>query len=196
MIDVIKDISALIGGAGIIIIGLSKLLGSIFQDRLKENQRKKTEEQLELAKQKYGNKRIQTDRFVNTQYEVYIELWKNLQGMKLSVNALWSDASESNIIGLSGQLEIMQNQISNWSLFFDSEHLNEIKALLKILEDFHSGKMDLIRLRHNYSNRIPRSFSQELEEEIIQKNKDYKERFENILEKIREDFQYKLSNIE
>ena len=195
MIETIKDLLALIGGAGIIILGISKLVGSIFQDRLKENQRRKTEESLERTKQIYANRRIQSDRFVSTQYDVYIELWKNLQGMKLSVNALWDEVSESNIIGLAGQLEIMQKQLNNWSLFFDSNHLKEIKNLIKILEDFHSGKMDLIRIRHNYENRIPRYFSEELEEEIINKNKNYKEQFEEILEKIREDFQLKLNRI-
>ena len=73
MSELIVDILGVLGGAGIIILGLSKFIGTIVQNRIQEKERKQTEESLELDRQRYGLRRVQADRYANSQYEVYIE---------------------------------------------------------------------------------------------------------------------------
>ena len=64
--DLIVQLLAALGGAGILIILLSFLLrifGRIWPDRLKESERRRTEYGLELRRQLLGHRRIQADRF-------------------------------------------------------------------------------------------------------------------------------------
>jgi len=70
MFDVIRDILAIIGGAGIVIIGLSKYVGDIWRDRLRERERKRTEIELESFRNNLLVKRVQTERFLKSQYDV------------------------------------------------------------------------------------------------------------------------------
>jgi len=194
MNELIIDILGTIGGAGIIIFGLSKFIGKIIQNRIKEKERKQTEETLELRRQEYGLRRVQADRYANSQYDIYIELWETLQGMKLAVESLWERANEQNIATLAKMLRKTRLKADNWSLFFDEDHLNELNRLLKILEKFSAGKECLIQFRNK--DDIPKYFVEELEQQLISQNKNYKQEFESLLGKMRASFKKRLSTIE
>ena len=193
MNNLITEILAMIGGAGVILFGLSKFVGTIWQNRTKEKERRVSEESLELDRQNYGIRRVQADKYANSQYDIYIELWQSLQGMRLAVDALWENANEKNIIALSKVLQELRFKIDNWSIFFEGTHIIEINKLLNILEEFSAGKSDLVRIRYNQN--VPRYFVHELEERVISKNKNYKEEFESVVEKMRVSFQKRLSQI-
>lgn len=194
MSELIINILGVLGGAGIIIFGLSKFIGTIVQNRIKENERKQTEESLEIDRQKYGLSRVQADRYANSQYDIYIEIWQTLQGMKFAVESLWGRANNQNIATLAKLLRETRLKADNWSLFFDEDHLKELNRLLKILEKFSAGKASLVRIRNK--NDIPRYFVEELEQRVITQNQHYKQEFESLLEKMRVSFKERLSTIE
>ena len=189
----IRDILAVMGGAGVIVIGLSKLLGGIWRDRLKEQARKNAEMDLETHKQLLSIRRIQTDRFVNSQYEVYIELWQTLQGMKLAVELLWEDASPQNVVTLASSLRKTREHVDNWSLFFEEGDFADLDRLLKIIEDFHAGKAELVRIRSTES--LQKHVIEDIKRQIDQ-NKKYKEQFEVLLSQIRSSFKTQISRID
>ena len=86
----------------------------------------------------------------------------------------------------------MKEHINNWSIFFEEQHLNELKRLLKILEDFEAGKTNLLRIRSR--DNIPNYFKEEIKKQIWI-NKQYKEEFEQLLEKLRVSFQKQLCHL-
>ena len=193
MLDVLRDILAVLGGVGIVVIGLSKFLSGILRDRLKERERRGTELNIESHRSQLASRRIQTDQFLKSQYDVYIELWKSLQGLRFAVDALWQKANRNNIVALAKQLRYMRSQVDNWSLFFEETHLQELNRLLNILENFEGGKIELVRIRS--SEDITRYFQNEIEKQIEQ-NRLYKEEFEQIIEEMRVSFKRRLSRIE
>lgn len=193
MLDILRDILAVLGGGGIVVIGLSKFFGGVFRDHLKEQERRETELNIELHKSQFASRRTQTDQFLKSQYDVYIELWGSLQSLRFAVDALWQKANRDNIAALAKQLRHVRSQVDNWSLFFENTHLKELNRLLSILEDFEAGKTTLVRIRSKED--IPRYFQHEVEQQI-EKNRHYKEEFEQILEEMRVSFKGRLSRIE
>jgi len=123
MYQTIIDIIGIIGGVGVVLIGLSKLIGGIWRDRLKERERKVSEQEIEFTRQHLSLQRIQADKFHSSQYDIYIQLWSDLQGLKFAVDALWERANTQNIAALANRLRHARNQIDNWSLFFENDHL-------------------------------------------------------------------------
>ena len=193
MFEVIRDALAVIGGSGIIILGLSKFLGDIWRDRLKERERKKTEIDIEAFRKDLSTRKIQTEQFLKSQYDVYVNLWQSLQGFRFIVDGLWQRVTRENILALANQLRKLKSQINDWSIFFEDDHLQELKRLLRILENFEAGKTNLLRIRSREN--IPGYFTNEVERQI-EINKKYKEEFEQLLEKLRVSFQRRLLQLD
>ena len=193
MFEILRDILAVLGGAGIIILALWKILGGIWQDRLKEKARQETEEKLEVKRQEYGVRRVQTDRFANSEYDVYINLWQNLQALDLAVDTLWHKVTENNILSLAKQTRKTEPQIKNWPLFFEDQHLERLKKLFETLNMFHAGKKRLANIR---SKNDVRSHGKEEIEYQIGKNREHREEWKNLMTELRHSFRNKLSEIE
>lgn len=191
--EFIYQIMAILGGGGVIVIALSKFIGDIWKDRIKERERRRTEESLEIRKQKVGLRRVQADRFANSQYEIYLQLWESLQSLSLTVDALWQKATTQNVGALAQELRDTKDKIQRWSLFFEDHHRHELLQLIKILEEFRAGKILLIDIRNR---RDLRFVSIHFVEEQIEENRTLKERFENLLEELRCSFRDRLSGID
>lgn len=186
--EIIYKILAAVGGIGIVVIGLSKFLGSILRDRLKESQRRQTELDLEATQYR----RVQADRFVNTQFDVYLELWETLQALRLAVDTLWHKATKPNIATLALQLRKTKEKVNNWSLFFDDNHLQELLRLLQNLEKLRAGKIRLFDIRSREDMKYV--YPKEIESQV-QENRQSKEQFDNLLENLRRSFRDRLSSI-
>ena len=182
-----------IGGIGVIVIGLSKFLGDLWRDRRKEDARRNTELELAQTHQRLENRRVQADKYTETQFDVYRELWESLQGLHLTVDALWQRCSKQNLVALARQLERTKKSVGNWSLFFETVHLRELNRLFKILEHFHLGKVRLLELR---SDSELRDWHLHEVEQQIQENYRYKDEFDAFLEKLRRSFKDRLSSLE
>ncbi|MCK4347709.1 MAG: hypothetical protein KAW47_03750 [Thermoplasmatales archaeon] len=191
--ELIRDILAILGGAGIIILGLSKFLGGILRDRIKESGRRDTEGALEANRQRYGIRRIQTDKYAESQFDVYIKLWQTLQGLHLAVDSLWHRATKTNIEALARELTATKEKVNAWSIFFEKRHLKELNKLFKILENFRAGKIRLIEIRSRED--MGYVFPDVIRDQIEQ-NRSFKEDFEKLLEELRVSFKLRLSEIE
>jgi len=192
MMELVRDILAVLGGAGIIILGLSKFLGVIWRDRIKESGRRDTEEALEAKRQRYGLRRVQADKFAESQFDIYIELWQMLQGLSLTVDSLWQRATKTNIETLARELAATKDKVNAWSIFFEKRHLKELNKLFEILENFETGKIRLVEIR---SKNDMRDVSPEAVSYQIQQNRMFKEDFENLLEEMRDSFKSRLSEL-
>ena len=172
---------------------LSKFIGNIWRDRVKEKERRTTEEILETERQRYGVRRIQTDKFAQSQFDIYIELWQTLQGLRLAVDSLWGKATKGNIKILANELSKTKLKVNEWYIFFEKRHLLKLNELFVCLENFNAGKIRLVDIRSNEDMRFvfPKSIAHQIDE-----NRAFKDEFEKVLEELRESFQIKLSDIE
>jgi hypothetical protein len=195
--EIIYHILAILGGAGAIVFGLSKFLGKVWANRLKERDRRESEAKLERLRQTFSVQRIQADRFAGSQYDYYVQLWDSLQALRIAVEALWQNATKSNIGTLGRQLRATRTKIDQWSIFFEEAHLVETMDLLEILEQFQIGKIALIEIRSASDLvRFPDPFVASQAQEQIDQNGGYRERFQQQLESIRISFQNRLSRME
>ena len=191
--EVIRDILAILGGAGVIIFALLKFVGAVWQNRIKERDRRETELNLEANRQRYGFRRIQTDKYAESQFDKYIELWQTLQGLRLAVDSLWHKATKSNIEALARQLESTKEKVNDWSIFFEKKHLRDLNRLFSTLENFRAGKIRIVEIR---SREDMDYVSLEIIRYQIEQNRAFKQDFENVLEELRELFKTTLSEIE
>src|SRR2546428_11032730 len=104
VLDVVLKTLAAIGGVGVIVAGLSKWLGNVWRDRLRERERRQTEGELEVLRQQLGVRRAQVDLFAKSQFDLYVGLWKSLQDLRDAGDALWREASLENIERFAIQL--------------------------------------------------------------------------------------------
>lgn len=86
--ETVYNLLAVIGGAGVVVLGLSKFLGRIWGKRIERNEQRKIDAIPRLEDQEYGVRRVQADLFARNQYDVYLKLWGELQQLRLTVDAL------------------------------------------------------------------------------------------------------------
>lgn len=198
MIDVIRDVLALIGGAGIIILGLSKWVGKIWQERLKERERLKTERSLEMHRQQLGSVRIKTDKYAAAQFEIYRELWTSLDGLRDAGDALWKEVTYKNIDRFADQLRATQSFVNQSEIFFEDKELKELRRLFAAFGRFSIGKSTLREIRSSarLGEQMGESILNRRVREQIQKNRKYKNTYAQLLEKIRMSFRNRLSKLD
>lgn len=190
--DWIFEVLAAIGGIGILIGVIWKFAGDLARDRLSESYRRQTEIELERLRQEYGAQRVRFDQFTESQVDIYIQLWEILQAMCLAVEALWYRVTPENLALLARQLRNTKRKIARWSLFFDQQDLVEIEQIIRALEQFEIGKQRLYEIK---SVTDVDSYSSQEATEQIEQNRQYKTRFENLLERLRQSFRDKLAQI-
>ncbi len=130
------------------------------------------------------------------QLELYNKLWGHLCDLKFSADDLWEEASKKNLERFSKQLRLVSKEIEKNCLLLEESHYRKLKNIVDSMSKYEKGKGELIDLRENLKNvlrKIPSvKLSEFIEEKIIERNKDIKEEFENLLEKIKRDFKNKL----
>ena len=185
IMQIVYHVLAVLGGAGVLIIALSKWLGYVWRDRIKERERKKSEMELEYERQRLGLRRVQADKFAESQFDVYVELWQKLQGLSMLVDALWDSCTRQNIAMLANELTETKEKVKKWSMFFEEEHLRELRRMFDTLGNFESGKIKLIKIRSQ--DDMDKYYPIAIERQINQ-NRGYREEFNTILERIRQSF--------
>jgi hypothetical protein len=189
----VYNVLTILGGAGVVVIGLATFLSRIWMNRIKEQARqitelererarRSTEIELEALRQQYEHQRIVPDRFVASQYEVYLQLWGTLQGLKLAVDALWAEANKENIDILADQLRHTRIKINELSLFFDDGQLENLREIINALENFRAGKVTLREIRTKSD--LDYVMIPEVRDQIRQ-NHQYKQRIEVLMENLR-----------
>ena len=184
--EILVKILAVVGGGGVVIIALWKLLSDLFQDELRERSRRRSEVELEARRQRYGLRRVQADKYAQTQFDKYVELWQSLQALKFTVDALWRRATQSNVDRLAGQLDQTTALVADWSIFFEQEHLRELDNIFAILKEFEQGKRFLFA-------EVTIETQLRLQ---VEANAENKAKFETLLQKLKQSFQNRLSSIE
>ncbi len=190
--ELLFQVLAAIGGVGVIVLGLFKFLGNVWRDRLKERERRHTALSVQDEGQRYGLRRVQTDRFAQSQYEVYVTLWQALQTLALAVDALWHKATASNVWSLATELEMARESVRKWSLFVEDHHLDDLERIFEILYFFKTGKLAVYEIRSR--DHLHTVDLAEVEQQI-EANRALKEQFEALLDQLRVSFRERLGNL-
>jgi Glu-tRNA(Gln) amidotransferase subunit E-like FAD-binding protein len=195
-IDEIFKISAAIlgsvGGAAAIIFALSSWLGKVWANRILEKDKLAYSSELERIKNQLHSD-AQKQQFVFSlyfegQFKLYNDLWVSLSGLQNEVEKLWTEASTRNLKTFVTALSKAKQQIRNSALLIDQNHYKEIMEVIDSIENYHVGKEKLINARRNIEN-----VSQWDVQEIIEQNRDNREKINTFVEHMLEEMRRQIS---
>ena len=115
---------------------------------LADNYKKKIEHGFEKKLEGYKSEleilRATTLKYNDKQFELYIDLWKNLQDLKFSCIDLWNAANRPNLKKFHTALLKTHRQVETTSILIEEEHYRDILEAIKNLQEFDNGKEKLI----------------------------------------------------
>lgn len=120
---------------------------------LAENYKKKIDHEfgrkLENYKSQLDILKATTLKYNDRQFELYIDLWKNLQDLKFSSIDLWNTANTANLKKFDRSLKQTYRQIETTSILLEDDHYIELSAIIATLQEYDTGKEKLIAARRN-----------------------------------------------
>lgn len=146
------------GGATVIIVGLSKWFGDFLSKRLLDNYNNKHSKELEGIKVKFSKELEETKtalekaksqflRYSEKQFDLYNDLWRVLLYTKLQADELWENAIPEKIPSFSEQIKLTKTAINDNLLLIEEEHYDKLMELIKQFEQFQFGKVRLVDIR-------------------------------------------------
>ena len=190
--DIFKISGALIGsvgGAAVIIIGLSTWLGKVWANRILEEDKLRYSSELEKIKNELKSETEKRNfvfsLYFEGQFKLYNDLWVSLSELQDGVELLWSKANSRNLRNFITVLSKAKKQIRSSALLIEPDHYKEIMEVINNLESYRIGKEKLINSRRNIEN-----VSEWEIQEIIEQNRNNRDRIfsfvDHMLNKMRE----------
>ncbi|WP_020539047.1 hypothetical protein [Lewinella cohaerens] len=141
----------------------------------------KHELQQELAQYKSQLEILKTVilRFSDKQFELYSNLWNQLQDLKYSSEKLWEAANKPNLKEFGINLKKSMIEIDKASIFLETEHYKELKDILQFFKDYREGKTRLIKEYENATNQDIR--------QMVDFNRERKDRCFELIDSIQKD---------
>lgn len=164
-----------VGGSAAIIFSFSSWLGKVWAKRILEKDKLKYKSELEKIKAKLQNEsqkqHLMFSLYFEGQFKLYNDLWISLSELQSGVEALWSEASSRNLKAFVSAVRKAKKKIRDSALLIEPEHYNEIMNAIGNLENYRSGKEQLIFARRELPN-----IDKWQIEEIISENRHNRER--------------------
>ena len=190
--DIFKISGAIIGsvgGAAVIIIGLSTWLGKVWANRILEQDKLRYSSELEKIKNELKSETEKRNfvfsLYFEGQFKLYNDLWVSLSELQDGVELLWSKANSRNLRNFITVLSKAKKQIRSSALLIEPDHYKEIMEVINNLECYRIGKEKLINSRRNIEN-----VSEWEIQEIIEQNRNNRDRIilfvDHMLNKMRE----------
>jgi Glu-tRNA(Gln) amidotransferase subunit E-like FAD-binding protein len=181
-----------VGGAAVIIVGLSSWLGKVWANRILEKDKLAYSSELERIKNQLHTdaekRQFIFSLYFEGQFKLYNDLWVSLAGLQNEVEKLWEEASTRNLKTFVTALTKAKQQIRNSALLIDQVHYKEIMEVIENLENYHVGKERLINTRRNIEN-----VSQGDVQEIIEQNRHNREKINTFVEHMLDEMRSQVS---
>jgi hypothetical protein len=199
--EIMKFIGATIismGGATVVILGLSKWFGDFLSKRLLDNFNNEHSKELEGIKGKYGKELEETKlalekaksqflRYSEKQFDLYNDLWRVLLYTKLQADELWENAIPEKIPSFSEQIKLTKTAINDNLLLIEEEHYDKLMELIKQFEEFQFGKVRLVDIRRKPGEKTS-TISAFDTKQTIELNKKTKENYDKLIKEIGKTF--------
>lgn len=152
IIKIVFGIIASIGSAGAIIWFFVKLSANTLAEHYIEKVKHDLTKQLESYKSQLDVLKATTLKYNDRQFELYLDLWKNLQELKFASEDLWQEANKRNLKKFQVALTKSDRQIEVSSILIESNHYSELRQIISKLKEYDFGKQKLIESRDNVSD--------------------------------------------
>jgi hypothetical protein len=194
--DVFKIITAVltsIGGASILLFGLSSWLGKVWANRILEKDRLNYNRTFEAIKSGYSQdleeKKAELEkskslyfRYSEHQFNLYTELYRSLYDLKIAADTLWEIADFIKLKNFSKQLNNTITIVEKSILLIEDEHYTRLTGLLDAFANYRIGKTELIKFR-NMNAHTQRVETEDILQ-VIDSNRIIKERYTEFIQEI------------
>jgi hypothetical protein len=182
------------GGASVVIVGLSKWFGDFLSKRLLDNYNNKHINELEGIKGKYSKELEETKStlekakskflmYSEKQFDLYNDLWRVLLYTKFQADELWENAIPEKIPSFSEQIKLTKTAINDNLLLIEEEHYHKLMELIKQFEQFQFGKVRLVDIRRKIGENVS-NISAFQTRQTIDLNKETKDNYDKIIMEI------------
>ena len=182
--DIIKIITGLLvslGGAGAIILGLSKFIGELFAKRYEQKIKASFQKDINEYQSKLDILKQTTLRYSDKQFELYSILWSSLHDLKVLADDLWIQASPRNMESFVRQLRKTKIEIEKASLFIEDTHYVRLANTLKQFGNYQIGKSLLIDYRRQ------NGYDDFEITQMIERNGHLKSEYEELISEVKQD---------
>lgn len=165
-----------------------KLLASSSQKHEKELEEIKNRysQELEVTKNDLAKARTMYARFSEKQFNSYNSLWKVLLQTKRQADVLWSEPTPDRLRAFAEQIRLTKQAIEDEQLLIEDKHMEQLDKLLHEFEVFELGKTNLVTILISDEDvNLP---SQEDIETAINSNKEVKDKYDELLQKVVKNF--------
>ena len=178
----------------IIILGLTWWI-KFLADKKLDNYKSSNQSDLEKSKSDLALNLDISKRYSLEQFKLYNELWISLCDSKVGSDNLWEVANIKNVKAFAQQLKKTENQIDRHSLLIEDQHYLNLKNLINDFYQFKFGKITLYELRNNNSNNYDSQLQVDQIKEVIDRNKEIKDKYSSLLVYLKEDFKRQIRGI-
>lgn len=144
VVKIVSGIIISIGGSGVIVWFFVRLSANTLADNYKKKVEHEFERKLEGYKNQLEILRASTLKYNDKQFELYIDLWKNLQELKFVCEDLWETANKDNLKKFHSALQKANKQIETSSILIDEEHYLGLVGLILEFQNYEEGKKKLV----------------------------------------------------
>lgn len=178
IVKILLGIIGTISISGTIIWWFVQLTATTLAENYKKKVEHEFERKLEIYKSQLEIIKANALKYNDKQFELYIDLWKNLQDLKFSCMELWLLPNQTNLKKFDTALKSTHRQIETTSILLEENHYIELSEIIRNLQEFDNGKEKLIIARRN---QIP---EQEINQ-IVEFNRERKDRCLEIIESMK-----------
>ena len=147
---IVKIVSGIIGTvsiSGAVVWWFVKLTANTLADNYKKKIEHDFEKKIESYKNQLEILRATTLKYNDRQFELYVDLWRNLQDLKFACIDLWNLANTMNLRKFETALKKTHRQVETTSILLEENHYKELIEIIDNLEEFDTGKEKLIAAR-------------------------------------------------
>lgn len=183
-----------IGGAGVMIFGLSNWLGKVWAGRILERERKLHQKDIEKYKYELDELKTNSLRYSGKQFELYNDLWLVMCDLAETIDRVIDDTSAKNVVNFVNQLSSTKKKVKRSFLFLEKPHYTKLMDLLHELRNLQDGKvklysiLDKIKTKEDFKN-----FNGEEYRKIISENQEIIKKYNKLFKEIGYDLKSQLS---
>jgi hypothetical protein len=187
ILKIVSGVIASVGTASAIIWYFVKLTANTLADQYKEKIKHDFGRQLENYKAQLDILKATALKYNDRQFDLYLDLWKNLQELKFTTLDLWDTITQTNYKNFKKALQKADRQIETFSILIEENHYIELRDIIRVMREYDSGK---IRLRDRNI-----SASNDEIRQMIQENQERINNFLGIIDRVKKDIQSNISGI-
>lgn len=192
--NIILDLAGALGGAAVIIFGLSAWIGKVWATRIAASENASYSQELAALNSALDISKHDNVRNSDARFELYSSLWNELQDLKTAGDRLWERASRENVMEFTEALKSAQHASNRGRLILKEKHYQKLNKIFKSFDNYRIGKIRLIEIRN--TEEFEEHFGYDSEDHIrnqIRQNRGNKERYEELLTDIVTNFREQLA---